>query len=349
MSRRGMTAAVLALVACALTAPAGPAGAVMVQGKEAAIAAFRIEGTNGYRGIVLATADSKGKAVGLVVLANRRGDGVSYSGPATLTPTSFEMDLGVVGKISLAFRSSGPEAPTKPSCGGRPAGFEPGVFEGSIALHGEEGFTDVEATSVPFDPRLFLDLFCSSAGQGELGGRGLPGARLTVSAGKGAMATTLQVNENRPGASVRLSAEIGERRGALEIHRFVERTIPGARQAFSFDKRLHSASLRPGAPFSGSATFSSSGPAAHRWRGNLKLDFPGRAGVPMTGAGFHPKLVHAELQRHVIRHRPGEERSPLHRNAGVRRAASGCRRPGRGACSRRLVELRRCPTRPSSS
>jgi hypothetical protein len=57
---------------------------------------------------------------------------------------------------------------------------------------------------------------------------------------------------------------------------------------------LRTAVLAPPAPFSGSATFYRFAKAANRWTGNLAIDFPGRARVPLVGSRFEATLVHAK-------------------------------------------------------
>jgi hypothetical protein len=68
--------------------------------------------------------------------------------------------------------------------------------------------------------------------------------------------------------------------------------------AFRYAEDLHTATLGPPAPFSGSASASRSPNAVFPlWRGNLALDFPGRANTALAGPGVHVSLVHARFTR----------------------------------------------------
>jgi hypothetical protein len=119
---------------------------------------------------------------------------------------------------------------------------------------------------------------------------GIPGARLKFGRKGG---PKLQVNQNHPGATVRDEAQITERRPGLTINRVTGGYLAGG--TFSFDPSLTKASFAPVAPFSGSATYRGLHPprgthVAHgTWRGNLTVDFPGHADVPLTGPGFKPR------------------------------------------------------------
>lgn len=84
----------------------------------------------------------------------------------------------------------------------------------------------------------------------------------------------------------------------MTIDRVVGGRLAGA--AFDFSPTLTKASFTPGAPFAGSATYSGfhpprgTHPAHGTWRGNVKVDFPGRADVPLSGPGFKAAIVRAK-------------------------------------------------------
>jgi hypothetical protein len=107
----------------------------------------------------------------------------------------------------------------------------------------------------------------------------------------------LQVNQNHQGARVRYEAQITERSRGLRINRAVGGYLAGG--AFSFDPSLTKAGFAPGTPFIGSATYHGFHPprgthVAHGiWRGELTVDSPGHADVPLTGPGFKAPIVRA--------------------------------------------------------
>jgi hypothetical protein len=78
----------------------------------------------------------------------------------------------------------------------------------------------------------------------------------------------------------------------LIVSREVANLFPAA--AFDFDFPLRTAELSPSAPFSGSAGFHRNAKSANQWTGNLSVDFPGRANVPLAGHRFTSVLGHWE-------------------------------------------------------
>jgi hypothetical protein len=282
---------VLCLGALALGAP--PAGALDSDLKGSAI--FRLEGTNGYSIIVLAASERADGRTDAGLIVFRRGAGVVYSVPATLTPTKFEAELGALGRISLDIVPSGAEKTLRPKCGGEPVTFEPDVYQGTFEFRGEQGYTEVVATRIPEFSRFFVDFGCSVSSRGETSGHGLPGARLRALAGRGRHRTSLQVNANRPGARVFYEAEVTEKRGRIAIQRSVTGRAPAS--AFEWDPFLRAATVEPPAPFSGHATFRRDASAANRWSGDLSVDFPGRSAVPLADSRSRISLVHARIER----------------------------------------------------
>jgi protein-S-isoprenylcysteine O-methyltransferase Ste14 len=253
-------------------------------------AVFRLEASHGYSILGFASSerlDGRG-SIGLIVY--RRGSAVSYSAPATVTPTRLEADLGALGKIVADIAPSDRKKKLRSRCGGGVRTVQPGLYRGRFEFHGEEGYTDAVATRVTEDAQLLLDLTCARAVGGESFGAGLPGARLHSFARRGDRRLSLQLNKNRPGKATVFSASLAERRGEIRIERSVSGRQPA--RAFEYDPLLRTATIAPAAPFSGAARFDRRA-GADRWTGDLSLDFPGESNVPLAGAGFMVHLVHA--------------------------------------------------------
>ena len=109
--------------------------------------AFTLNGSNGYRILVLADsrrADGRGE---VLLFVGRRQSGVSYFAPANVTDSHIEADLGWLGHIAVRFIPSG-AVDEESACGGDPTQFEGGVYEGSIEFDGEQGYTSASATRV---------------------------------------------------------------------------------------------------------------------------------------------------------------------------------------------------------
>lgn len=292
---------------CAAGTFASAAPAAPVADDEGASGAFQLKGTHGYSITVIAHAspDANGKGE-VVMLVSREGSSVIYAAPATVTgpttpvpgklsglATSIEADLGQVGRISLAFKSSGRNETYRARCpeDGTKT-IAAGTYEGTLELRGEEGFTEASVTQTPLDLRpLFALTTCTTVGPSESRGPDFPGASLLVGAGNRRERVQLGAIQNRRGARVRLSATLSERRRGLRITREVTRTAPSS--TFSFDPMLRSATLTPPSPFSGTATFRRAAAPANRLRGNISIDFPGRSNVSLPKNGVRANLVHA--------------------------------------------------------
>jgi hypothetical protein len=220
-----------------------------------------------------------------------------------VTPTTIDADLGPAGQISVRFEASGPPERVHASCkrGGSLA-YEPGAWVGEIEIAGEEGFTDAHRGRARAIPTPILETGCATVGIGETSGDGVVGAKLVARSATKKRAIYLQANKNHRSARVRVEASLEERRGDLIVSREVVGSFPAA--SFDFDPSLQSAALAPAAPFVGSASFHRDARPANQWTGNLSVDFPGRADVPLAGHRFRSALAHAERTEEHHRFRP---------------------------------------------
>lgn len=277
--------ALLVAVVSALAVAAGPAHAAE---KQALLVpgAFRLEASNGYTLFVIAVSPYRKISGRVEVYAVTKGRGVIYRAPATVTDTSMHADLGDVGTISVTFRRSGRAVSVV--CGDRELRFDAGSYEGTISFHGEEGFTSVDAATVPGS----LDYVRAICGEDlidiESGSGRTRGAELFVR--NPALGQEMIVSKRRPDAAASISAWTREyTSGGIAIRRFAESRIPA--RDFIYDRRLHTATISPPAPFAGSARFDRGKKAGQRWSGNLTVDLPGRSDVPLTGGPLRAALV----------------------------------------------------------
>ena len=253
--------------------------------------AFKVEASNGYSILAVASnerADGRGQIVLFVV----RGDeGATYLAPALLTATSVRADLGALGKVDLAVAPTRRTKKLRSLCPDDldSTRYELERFSGSFEFHGEQGYAEA-VTSAPKDyRRFFYDILCSGAISGETGGDGVPGARLRLLAHREDFALDLRANKNGPGKRSRFEVEVHEKRGRVRISRFTTRWMSAG--AFRYDRQLRTATLNPPGPFTGRATFHRNAAPANRLSGNLTVDLPGRSGVPLTGADLRATLV----------------------------------------------------------
>lgn len=263
------------------------------EGDTVGFGAFRLKGSNGYSILVTAFSRPNFEHGEVIVWATKKDASVIYVVPATVTATTIDADLGAAGTISVDFEAVGPVKRAQAGCkevGTIP--FQPGNWAGTIELAGEEGFTRVQTTSARAIVNPLIDFICGGISISELSGHGVHGARLVARSAAPRRTLFLQVNKNRRDASVRVETSLEERRGRLLVNREVVKRYSAA--VFRFDPQLHSAVLTPPAPFSGTATFHRGAKPANRWTGDLSIDFPGRADVPLAGRRFHAALVRAK-------------------------------------------------------
>jgi hypothetical protein len=251
---------------------------------------FRLGATNGYTLSVLGLRNpSTHRGTILLAMRSRHGEAL-YSAPASIGPTSIETDLGALGSIDVDFVSSGESREERSACGGKPVLVDAGRYEGTIEFSGEDGYSQVHGSSARGEARMALSLGCVRDSPTEGIGGHAPGARLTVRGFPRFEFTVIKNSSTRP---ARFSASIEERRGDLRISRGVRLTA--APDSFHFNSRSGTAHVNPPAPFAGEANYRRSAHKGSRWRGDLRVDFPGQAGVRLTGLGTRPSLVRAVL------------------------------------------------------
>jgi hypothetical protein len=216
----------------------------------------------------------------VVRVATLRGS-VTYDFPGIVEDGSIEADLGQYGQISVVFHPlSGGMSAAEFGCSHRMSAVA-GYYEGTISFHAS-GLTTVDASRAKGSVGLALSLLCAEEVEKDLGTR--PGAVLEIS---GAMpAPRLTLAQGKRAVDTRVEADIFERLRGVAIERRV--SIPASNSAFTH-RGLRTASVNLPAPFSGSATFDRDR-ASDSWRGNLRVDFPGRRGVALTGKGVKASL-----------------------------------------------------------
>ena len=278
------------LVVLLVAAPAATADEPLPKGFEGT---FQLMGTNGYRlwGII----GSTGTEGTLALLVTKHSTSAAYMARGEVTREHVRFDLGELGEIDVAVQPTGRPESIKSECG-KPTTIEGEEYVGTIAFHGEEGFTDVEAIRAPLRLKPIFDLVCGAAAvSGTASGRGLPGVELKVGGKAGAR---LRLDQNHPGARVDYEAKLSEQEGDVRVHRAVAGSLGAG--ALTYAPSLESASFSAGAPFTGRAAYSGrtptheARPGRGTWRGSLQVDFPGHAAVPLAGPGFSASIVPAK-------------------------------------------------------
>jgi hypothetical protein len=272
----------------ALLAPAASADEPLKQGLEGS---FTLKATNGYKLSALIGSTGKGDAGLLILSVAKKGSGATYLAHGEVTKEHVHFDLGSLGLVDLAVQSTGRKETVTPACG-EPVPAEGLEYTGTIEFHGEEGFAEASATRARLNLKPVLDIVCP--GKAEGGGSATDVAVQLEARRKAG--PKLSLAQKRPGARVLYSASVEEREGSLRVERTVAGRLPGA--AFHAAPSLATATLEGSGLLSGKGIFKSARPSRDAkvsrgaWRGNLTVDFPGRAGVSLAGPSFKASLTH---------------------------------------------------------
>jgi hypothetical protein len=290
MLRRVLLTLLATLALAALVAPAASADETLGKGLEGS---FTLKGTHGYEINALIGSYGKGDTGQLVLFVGKKNEQAIYIVKGTVTKESVDFDLGALGEVKAAVQPTGKKETLTSKCeGGEKQTIEGAEYVGTITFHGEEGFTEAEATRAPLSLTPLTELVCPAiTTDGQEGGDGLRGAGLAIRRKGG---PSLKLAKNRPGARVFYMAQMEETEGAVTV----ERSVGGylAPSALTFAPSLKTAHFTGAGPFSGSAAYigkslpSVSRPGKGPWRGNLTVDFPGHADTPIAGPGFKAKI-----------------------------------------------------------
>jgi hypothetical protein len=254
---------------------------------------FELAGSNGHTVEVTGVAAQDGSTAEVVVRVATRDESATYHFPGVVEEGSIEADLGPYGQISVAFHPmSGGMAGSEEGCR-QGMSAETGYYEGTISFHAA-GLTAVDASRAEGSIGLALNLLCAEESENE---PPMPReARLEVS-GK-PTAPSLTITQRSGGIATQIEAGLAEHRGGVTIERSV--SVVASNSSF-LHHGLRSATVMLPAPFSGSATFLREG-ARTSWRGNLRVDLPGRPGVALTGKGLRASMRRGRTKHESSRH-----------------------------------------------
>jgi hypothetical protein len=225
---------------------------------------------------------------------------------------SVAADFGAVGSIAVRFRPMGAPRERDPlkGCEGSPSRREPGRWVGKISLRGEGGYFAVSTGTAKGERDRTFRLRCHvkrplpRPRPGSLRERVEPPLGLGLASlifgnvsslqavhkegGRVVQLLAAHAADSGPGAEVEAGAF--EYQGRMPVGRYAEveapagslvTTLPGEHPA--------TATLRPGAPFSGEASYLATSATTHSWSGTLTAHFPGLV-APLTGPGFYSSL-----------------------------------------------------------
>lgn len=230
-----------------------------------------------------------------------RGSRVAYyTAPAEVTAERVTARFGGLGELDYRFR---PKPNAQVDCDGDEEGEA--VFEGTFVFTGENGYVHIDAPEAEGSFRI--DPAPESCSPARLARRAVPyspvyggkGATLEAKAGSRVKGKTLEVTdfgEDKRGRRVVLvEGFLSEDREGVSVARGVQ-LIAGS-GAFRWNLERGTATLRPPAPFTGSATFARRGKGRPGvWKGSLAMPVLGGDPVKLAGREFRA-AIHKGVQQ----------------------------------------------------
>jgi hypothetical protein len=309
-------AAALALSLAAVVAlpPSGAVAKAAPRGSGRIVESLQLRGSHGYRFSVLGVTGRGITVTAERAVSQRGATVVEYALPKSHRPSpDLNFRLGDEGRFDVHFVpdriSEGRQSPK--GCTGEPETVERGFFVGSIDFRGKRGFTRVDARRAPGTVTYGGTQHCPK-GSGKSGakvdtlGLGEPGGKASRQQEE-AEAVTLRLIAGDPSGTPRFEAIDFEgsagfpesssltflasdfrKEGDLEVTR-VAAVLVAPPVSFSVpdpERPRAAATVRPPAPFSGSASFALVAPTEGEFSGNLAVELPGLGRVPLTGAGI---------------------------------------------------------------
>jgi hypothetical protein len=264
------------------------------------VAEVELHGTAGFELSLVAFNHSMDLSVtkGIAKLGE---EGVTYSSRRPAASAGYfdgnglNVRIGRLGRFRARFvvKSIKTEA-VSGECKGDPPTIEQGYFVGLLDFRGERGYSSAHARRAPgtvtriasarcarspsFRPDDEFRLVASDRNADTI----LRASREEVSAGSKVTPTSFLVS---------VASESGElavihSAFVLDFH-----ADPGATfRTPNLAEPLTEATLRPPAPFSGSANFRLESPLTAKWTGDLTVELPGLGGVPLAGDEFQAGL-----------------------------------------------------------
>jgi hypothetical protein len=247
-----------------------------------------LRGSHGYAIQILARA-AEGKESGRLYVAIRDGTGeVDYLVPANFAGEGIRADLGPFGRVDMKWVPSGSVDEVTARCRHRRkhAFYARGAYVGTLRIRGGGGFTTVSARRVAWRRSWYAHAsICELRIQEGTPG---PGEHLEVGA-KGTQKlwrspTSLDMVQEKRGTPIAYEARQNEQVGKVKLERAAW-ALAGAK-TLDFKPDFSVAEVHPPAPFSGRARFEKIKGWRGSWLGDLRVDFPDRAGVPLAGRSF---------------------------------------------------------------
>lgn len=257
-----------------------------------------MSGSNDYRISIVARDHNS-----VTLVAKSKDETVAaYTAPGRASRSRIEADFGELGRISVRFKPFDRRDLRRGRLCGE--GDIPGHFDGVISFHGEQGYTEVEASRArgtvsprrrciptrdnapPRGRRLMARAADPRAGYTVLFAVARAGER-TITFEDSELSEITRAGASRPYDAF-LNTIVEERRGRIEIVRFFSFSLTRQKVASpSPPGQLPvTATVRAPAPFQGTGSYLAAPGAKPTWTGDLSIPLPGAGLVPLTGPEF---------------------------------------------------------------
>ena len=285
------------VVAAALALFALPTTTEAKRGYFKSSSGYRVElhlkGTNGYSIRI-----AGGKSGYIYVDAEKKPMAASYLVADRSKDSGIRARLPGVGGVSVRFRPKGKpdEVPLPDNCKGRGNLIQHGVFVGRIHLHGERGYTDVDAQRAKGKVVHSFKKVCDndSSGIDFAGDSKLTLLSASTRRGRGNLSLdAFQVTSRQvPGLNgTSVMASLFTKRGPMLTTKSAFSSAGlGALQLGEPAGSLQSATLSPPGPFTGTATFQRISKTSSTWEGSLSVELPGVGPVSLASPKFSSLL-----------------------------------------------------------
>jgi hypothetical protein len=243
--------------------------------------------------ITILSGDNGGKP-NVLLYVSRGRELAEYFVPAEVTDSTVKARFPGFGELDYSFT---PKGSGGAECFG--AGGDPAVFTGAFTFTGENGFVHIDLPRVAGEYKVYPAPSACPLPRSERASaapRAVPyepyvgkGATLTAVAGSGrTQARTVAVSRGEDDKRGTVSGLLTETAGAMTIVRGAI-LVTGSR-AFDWDLAAGTATVRPPAPFTGTAHFSRRPNGRPLWTGSLRVPILGGTPIRLAGSAFHAAL-----------------------------------------------------------
>jgi hypothetical protein len=239
--------------------------------------------------VVLDTTNNDGDVSATLIVA-QDSQVAYYSTPAKVTAKRVIAHFGTLGDLDFRYA---PKVGTDVRCTGSEEGVA--IFDGTFNFTGENGYVQIEAEHAEGIYQVYPEP--KTCPRARLARRVVPyspnyndeGATLEATSGSRGHGVFREVTVFDGGGSkphrIGVFATLAERREGMTVARGVQLAAPSSAFRWNFD--AGTATLRPPAPFTGSARFVRHGTNGHgTWTGSLSMPILGGETVELAGPTF---------------------------------------------------------------